>query len=85
MENLALMFKKMGRILPSLKTFFFGELNKTKLDELDSMQKEDNVIGKFTNGENILLKIGRYGPYVELESSKKKKVHTQKHWCRKLN
>ncbi len=37
------------------------------------MQKEDNVIGKFTNGENILLKIGRYGPYVELESSKKRK------------
>jgi len=67
------MFKKMGRILPSLKTFFFGELNKTKLDELDNMQKEDNVIGKFTNGENILLKIGRYGPYVELESSKKRK------------
>ena len=52
---------------------FFGELNKAKLDALDSMQKEDNVIGKFTNGENILLKVGRYGPYVELESSKKRK------------
>ena len=52
---------------------FFGELNKAKLDALDSMQKEDNIIGKFTNGENILLKVGRYGPYVELESSKKRK------------
>ena len=52
---------------------FFGELNKKKLDELDSMQKEDNIIGVHTNGENILLKIGRYGPYVELEESKKRK------------
>ena len=52
---------------------FFGELNKKKLDELDSMQKEDNIIGIHTNGENILLKIGRYGPYVELEESKKRK------------
>lgn len=52
---------------------FFGELNKKKLDDLDSMQKEDNVIGVHTNGENILLKIGRYGPYVELEESKKRK------------
>ena len=52
---------------------FFGELNKKKLDDLDSMQKEDNVIGVHTNGENILLKIGRYGPYVELEKSKKRK------------
>ena len=32
-----------------------------------------NVIGVHTNGENILLKIGRYGPYVELEESKKRK------------
>ena len=52
---------------------FFGELNKKKLDELDNMQKEDNIIGVHTNGENILLKIGRYGPYVELEKSKKRK------------
>ena len=52
---------------------FFGELNKKKLDELDSMQKEDNIIGVHTNGENILLKIGRYGPHVELEESKKRK------------
>ncbi len=52
---------------------FFGELNKKKLDELDDMQKEDNVIGVHSNGENILLKIGRYGPYVELEKSKKRK------------
>ena len=52
---------------------FFGELNKKKLDELDEMQKEDNVIGVHSNGENILLKIGRYGPYVELEKSKKRK------------
>ena len=52
---------------------FFGELNKKKLDELDSMQKEDNIIGVHTNGENILLKIGRYGPYVELDESKKRK------------
>ena len=52
---------------------FFGELNKKKLDDLDSMQKENNVIGVHTNGENILLKIGRYGPYVELEKSKKRK------------
>ena len=37
------------------------------------MQKEDNIIGVHTNGENILLKIGRYGPYVELEESKKRK------------
>ena len=52
---------------------FLGELNKKKLDELEKMQKEDNVIGVHSNGENILLKIGRYGPYVELEKSKKRK------------
>ena len=52
---------------------FFCFFNKKKLDELDSMQKEDNIIGVHTNGENILLKIGRYGPYVELEKSKKRK------------
>ena len=65
--------QKDGKNITIPEDIFFGELNKTKLDELDSMQKEDNVIGKFTNGENILLKIGRYGPYVELESSKKRK------------
>ena len=52
---------------------FFGELNKKKLDELKKKKKEDNIIGVHTNGENILLKIGRYGPYVELEESKKRK------------
>ena len=65
--------QKDGKNITIPEDIFFGELNKTKLDELESMQKEDNVIGKFTNGENILLKIGRYGPYVELESSKKRK------------
>jgi len=65
--------QKDGKNITIPEDIFFGELNKTKLNELDSMQKEDNVIGKFTNGENILLKIGRYGPYVELESSKKRK------------
>ena len=65
--------QKDGKNITIPEDIFFGELNKTKLDELNSMQKEDNVIGKFTNGENILLKIGRYGPYVELESSKKRK------------
>ena len=65
--------QKDGKNITIPEDIFFGELNKAKLDELDSMQKEDNVIGKFTNGENILLKIGRYGPYVELESSKKRK------------
>ena len=65
--------QKDGNNITIPEDLFFGELNKAKLDELDSMQKEDNVIGKFTNGENILLKIGRYGPYVELESSKKRK------------
>jgi DNA topoisomerase-1 len=64
---------KDGNNITIPEDLFFGELNKTKIDELDSMQKEDNVIGKFTNGENILLKVGRYGPYVELESSKKRK------------
>lgn len=65
--------QKDGNNITIPEDLFFGELNKAKLDELDSMQKEDNVIGKFTNGENILLKVGRYGPYVELESSKKRK------------
>ena len=36
------------------------------------MQKEDNIIGTFNGGENILLKVGRYGPYVELQESKKR-------------
>ena len=65
--------QKDGNNITIPEDLFFGELNKAKLDALDSMQKEDNVIGKFTNGENILLKVGRYGPYVELESSKKRK------------
>ena len=65
--------QKDGNNITIPEDLFFGELNKAKLDALDSMQKEDNVIGKFSNGENILLKVGRYGPYVELESSKKRK------------
>ncbi len=65
--------QKDGNNITIPEDLFFGELNKSKLDELDNMQKEDNVIGKFTNGENILLKVGRYGPYVELENSKKRK------------
>ena len=65
--------QKDGNNITIPEDLFFGELNKAKLDALDSMQQEDNVIGKFTNGENILLKVGRYGPYVELESSKKRK------------
>ena len=51
---------------------FLGDLNQTEIDKLGKMQKEDNIIGKFNNGENILLKVGRYGPYVELQDSKKR-------------
>ena len=41
--------------------------------KLGTSQKEDNIIGTFNGGENILLKVGRYGPYVELQESKKRK------------
>ena len=51
---------------------FLGDLNQERIDKLSSMQKEDNIIGKFNDGENILLKVGRYGPYVELQESKKR-------------
>jgi len=51
---------------------FLGDLNQGQIDKLSSMQKEDNIIGKFNGGENILLKVGRYGPYVELQESKKR-------------
>ena len=51
---------------------FLGDLNETEIDKLSKMQKEDNIIGKFNNEENILLKVGRYGPYVELQDSKKR-------------
>ena len=65
--------EKEGKNTTIPEDLFLGDLNKRKLDELDGMQKENNIIGKHTNGENILLKIGRYGPYVELEESKKRK------------
>ena len=48
---------------------FLGDLNQEQIDKLSSMQKEDNIIGTFNGGENILLKVGRYGPYVELQES----------------
>ncbi len=51
---------------------FLGDLNQEQIDKLSSMQKEDNIIGTFNGGENILLKVGRYGPYVELQESKKR-------------
>ena len=51
---------------------FLGDLNEIEIDKLGKMQKEDNIIGKFNNEENILLKVGRYGPYVELQDSKKR-------------
>jgi len=65
--------QKDGNNITIPEDLFFGELNKKKLEELNNLQKEDNIIGKFSNGENILLKVGRYGPYVELETSKKRK------------
>ena len=40
------------------------------MHDLIEFQEKDNVIGKNAEGENILLKVGRYGPYIELESSK---------------
>lgn len=51
---------------------FLGDLNQEEIDKLSTMQKEDNIIGTFNGGENILLKVGRYGPYVELQESKKR-------------
>ncbi|MBC8226336.1 MAG: type I DNA topoisomerase [Gammaproteobacteria bacterium] len=51
---------------------FLGDLNQEQIDKLSSMQKEDDIIGTFNGGENILLKVGRYGPYVELQESKKR-------------
>ncbi len=51
---------------------FLGDLNQEEIEKLSSMQKEDNIIGTFNNGEKILLKVGRYGPYVELQESKKR-------------
>ena len=52
---------------------FLGDLNKKAVDDLIGFQEQDNVIGKNKDGENILLKVGRYGPYIELESSKTRK------------
>ena len=43
------------------------------MHDLIEFQEKDNVIGKNAEGENILLKVGRYGPYIELESSKIRK------------
>ena len=52
---------------------FLGDLNSEAVQELIKLQDQDNVIGKFDNGESILLKVGRYGPYLELLDSKKRK------------
>ena len=43
------------------------------MQELIKLQDQDNIIGKFDNGESMLLKVGRYGPYLELLDSKKRK------------
>ena len=51
---------------------FLGDLNQEQIDKLSSIQKEDNIIGTFNGGENILLKVGRYGPYAELQESRKR-------------
>jgi len=51
---------------------FLGDLNQEQIDKLGSIQKEDNIIGTFNGGENILLKVGRYGPYAELQESRKR-------------
>ena len=64
--------EKEGGNITIPQDLFLGDLNQTEIDKLGKMQKEDNIIGKFNNGENILLKVGRYGPYVELQDSKKR-------------
>ena len=64
--------EKDGSNITIPQDLFLGDLNQEAIDKLSTMQKEDNIIGKFNNGENILLKVGRYGPYVELQESKKR-------------
>jgi DNA topoisomerase-1 len=64
--------EKDGTNITIPQDLFLGDLNQERIDKLSSMQKEDNIIGKFNDGENILLKVGRYGPYVELQESKKR-------------
>ena len=64
--------EKDGSNITIPQDLFLGDLNQEAIDKLSTMQKEDNIIGTFNNGENILLKVGRYGPYVELQESKKR-------------
>ena len=52
---------------------FLGDLNSETVKDLIALQDQDNIIGKSDNGESILLKVGRYGPYLELSDSKTRK------------
>jgi|TARA_B100000287_G_scaffold350158_1_gene338900 DNA topoisomerase-1 len=65
--------EKDGNNISIPEDLFLGDLNKKTVHDLIEFQEKDNVIGKNAEGENILLKVGRYGPYIELESSKIRK------------
>lgn len=56
--------------VPWLSRFYFGEEGlkqkvATRLDEIDAREINSIPIGKDDNGEEVVARIGRYGPYVQ--------------------
>ncbi len=50
----------------------FGDLSEEEIHKIKNMSIEDNVVGTTDGGEKILLKSGKYGPYLETDNEKKR-------------
>ena len=50
----------------------FGDLSEEEIHKIKNMSIEDNVVGTTDSGEKILLKSGKYGPYLETDNEKKR-------------
>jgi len=50
----------------------FGDLSEEEIDKIKDMTLEDNIVGTTDSGEKILLKSGKYGPYLETGNEKKR-------------
>ena len=58
--------------LDYLKDFYFGgdqpglkELLKNKIDEIDARSVSQILLGKPENGEEVFVRVGRYGPFIQ--------------------